>query len=246
MAQYKRVLIKLSGEALGDHGRLFDFEQIDRVAGVIGQLHETGTEIAIVIGAGNIWRGRQGPAAKMTPINADHMGMLGTAINSIAMQDAIERLSIPTRVMSAVEMNRFCEPYTYRRAVRHLEKGRVVIFACGTGNPFFSTDTAAALRAVEIGADAILLAKNVDGVYDSDPRVNPEAKLLKDLTYHEVQERGGFAAFALFSMLCGLPGVFRRFFAGNVATVAPASFCGNLRRVMENAQKGLPKGCFVG
>ena len=125
----------------------------------------------------------------MTPINADHMGMLGTAINSIAMQDAIERLDIPTRVMSAVEMNRFCEPYTYRRAVRHLEKGRVVIFACGTGNPFFSTDTAAALRAVEIGADAILLAKNVDGVYDSDPRVNPEAKLLKDLTYNEVQER---------------------------------------------------------
>ena len=125
----------------------------------------------------------------MTAVNADHMGMLGTAINSIAMQDAIERLSIPTRVMSAVEMNRFCETYTYRRAVRHLEKGRIVIFACGTGNPFFSTDTAAALRAVEIGADAILLAKNVDGVYDSDPRVNPEAKLLKDLTYHEVQER---------------------------------------------------------
>jgi len=189
MAQYKRVLIKLSGEALGDNGRLFDFEQIDRVAGIIGDLHKTGTEIAIVIGAGNIWRGRQGPAAKMTPINADHMGMLGTTINSIAMQDAIERLDIPTRVMSAVEMTRFCEPYTYRRAVRHLEKGRVVIFACGTGNPFFSTDTAAALRAVEIGADAILLAKNVDGVYDSDPRVNPDAKLLKDLTYDEVQTR---------------------------------------------------------
>ena len=189
MAQYKRVLIKLSGEALGDNGRLFDFAQIDRVAGIIGKLHETGTEIAIVIGAGNIWRGRQGPAASMTAINADHMGMLGTTINSIAMQDAIERLGIPSRVMSAVEMTRFCEPYTYRRAVRHLEKGRVVIFACGTGNPFFSTDTAAALRAVEIGADAILLAKNVDGVYDSDPRVNPEAKLLKDLTYDEVQAR---------------------------------------------------------
>ena len=169
MAKYKRVLIKLSGEALGDHGRLFDFDQIDRVADVIRQLHETGTEIAIVIGAGNIW--------------------LGTAINSIAMQDAVERQGIPTRVMSAVEMNRFCETYTYRRAVRHLEKGRVVIFACGTGNPFFSTDTAAALRAVEIGADAILLAKNVDGVYDSDPRVNPEAKLLPDVTYQQVQER---------------------------------------------------------
>ena len=189
MALYKRVLIKLSGEALGDHGRFFDFNQIDRVAEVIGKLHETGTEIAIVIGAGNIWRGRQGPAAKMTPINADHMGMLGTAINSIAMQDAIERLGIPSRVMSAVEMNRFCEPYTYRRAVRHLEKGRIVIFACGTGNPFFSTDTAAALRAVEIAADAILLAKNVDGVYDSDPRVNPEARLLPDVTYQEVMAR---------------------------------------------------------
>ena len=189
MAQYKRVLIKLSGEALGENGRLFDFEQIDRVASIIGKLHGTGAEIAIVIGAGNIWRGRQGPAAKMTPINADHMGMLGTTINSIAMQDAIERMGLQTRVMSAVEMNRFCEPYTYRRAVRHLEKGRVVIFACGTGNPFFSTDTAAALRAVEIGADAILLAKNVDGVYDSDPRINPEAKLLKDVTYNEVQDR---------------------------------------------------------
>ena len=189
MAQYKRVLIKLSGEALGENGRLFDFDQIDRVAATIGELHKTGTEIAIVIGAGNIWRGRQGPAAKMTAINADHMGMLGTAINSIAMQDAIERLDIPTRVMSAVEMTRFCEPYTCLRAVRHLEKGRIVIVACGTGNPFFSTDTAAALRAVEIGADAILLAKNVDGVYDSDPRVNPDAKLLKDLTYQQVQER---------------------------------------------------------
>lgn len=189
MEAYKRVLIKLSGEALGDHGRLFDFEQIDRVATVLAKIHETGAEIAIVIGAGNIWRGRQGPAAKMKAVNADHMGMLGTAINSIAMQDAVERLGIPSRVMSAVEMNRFCEPYTYRRAIRHLEKGRIVIFACGTGNPFFSTDTAAALRAVEIGADAILLAKNVDGVYDSDPRTNPSARLLKDLTYLEVMER---------------------------------------------------------
>ena len=189
MAQYKRVLIKLSGEALGENGRLFDFEQIDRVAEVLARLQKTGVQIAVVIGSGNIWRGRQGPAAKMTAVNADHMGMLGTAINCIAMQDAVERQGVASRVMSAVEMNRFCEPYTYRRAVRHLEKGRVVIFACGTGNPFFSTDTAAALRAVEIGADAILLAKNIDGVYDSDPRVNPDAKFLADITYHEVQER---------------------------------------------------------
>jgi len=189
MAKYKRVLIKLSGEALGDHGRLFDFEQIDRVADVIRQLHETGAEIAIVIGAGNIWRGRQGPAAKMTAVNADHMGMLGTAINSIAMQDAVERQGIASRVMSAVEMTRFCEPYTYRRAVRHLEKGRVVIFACGTGNPFFSTDTAAVLRAAEINADVILLAKNIDGVYDCDPAKNANAVKFDAITYDEVLKR---------------------------------------------------------
>ena len=186
MAKYKRVLIKLSGEALGDHGRLFDFEQIDRVADVIRQLHETGAEIAIVIGAGNIWRGRQGPAAKMTAVNADHMGMLGTAINSIAMQDAVERQGIASRVMSAVEMTRFCEPYTYRRAVRHLEKGRVVIFACGTGNPFFSTDTAAALRAAEIDADAILKATMVDGVYDKDPKKYPDAKRYSTVSFSQV------------------------------------------------------------
>ena len=189
MAKYKRVLIKLSGEALGNHGRLFDFEQIDRVADVIRQLHETGAEIAIVIGAGNIWRGRQGPAAKMTAVNADHMGMLGTAINSIAMQDAVERQGIASRVMSAVEMTRFCEPYTYRRAVRHLEKGRVVIFACGTGNPYCSTDTAAALRACEISADILLMAKNVDGIYDSDPKTNPDAKKYENMTYSDIINR---------------------------------------------------------
>ncbi|MBQ8092098.1 MAG: UMP kinase [Clostridia bacterium] len=189
MPKYNRVLIKLSGEALGDHGRLFDFDQINRVAGVIAKLHETGTQIALVIGAGNIWRGRQGPAAQMTPVSADHMGMLGTAINSIAMQDAIQHLGVNAHVLSAVDMNRFCESYSYPLAIRYLSAGDVVIFACGTGNPFFSTDTAAALRSVEIGADAILLAKNVDGVYDSDPRLNPDARFLPDLTYHEVMER---------------------------------------------------------
>ena len=188
--KYKRVLLKLSGEALArDAEGIYNHAFIDEIAKVIKKCVEAGVEVGVIVGAGNIWRGRQGPAAKMTAVNADHMGMLGTAINSIAMQDAVERQGIASRVMSAVEMTRFCEPYTYRRAVRHLEKGRVVIFACGTGNPFFSTDTAAALRAVEIGADAILLAKNVDGVYDSDPRVNPEAKLLRDITYQEVQER---------------------------------------------------------
>lgn len=190
MIRYKRVLIKLSGEALGENGRLFDFEQIDRVARVIRSVYETGAQIAIVIGAGNIWRGRQGPAAKMGAVTADHMGMLGTMINSLAMQDAIERQGIQTRLQTAVEMTRFAEPYTYRRAMRHLEKGRVVLFACGTGNPFFSTDTAAALRAVEIGADAILLAKNIDGVYDSDPAKNPDAKKYDRLTYMDVLSQG--------------------------------------------------------
>ena len=186
MIQYKRVLIKLSGEALGENGRLFDFEQIDRVARVIRSVYETGAQIAIVIGAGNIWRGRQGPAAKMGAVTADHMGMLGTMINSLAMQDAIERQGIQTRLQTAVEMTRFAEPYTYRRAMRHLEKGRVVLFACGTGNPFFSTDTAAALRAVEIGADAILLAKNIDGVYSADPKKDPTAVKYDTITYDDV------------------------------------------------------------
>ncbi len=184
-----RLLIKLSGEALGENGILFDFAQIDAVTDVLARLHKTGKQIALVVGAGNIWRGRKGPAAGIQPVNADNMGMLGTAINAIALQDALERKGLDARVMSAVAMTRFAEPYVQRDAVRHLEKGRIVIFSCGTGNPFFSTDTAAALRAVEIGADAILLAKNVDGVYDSDPRLNPEAKLLPDLTYQEAQDR---------------------------------------------------------
>ncbi|MCL2812046.1 MAG: UMP kinase [Clostridia bacterium] len=186
---YKRVLLKLSGEALGDNGKLFDHEQIDRVAAVIGELSRRQVQVAVVIGAGNIWRGRQGPAANMNAVTADHMGMLGTVINSLAMQDAVERQGVLTRLQTAVEMTRFAEPYTYRRAIRHLEKGRVLIFACGTGNPFFSTDTAAALRSVEIGAEAILLAKNVDGVYDDDPRANPNARLLKDITYSEAIQR---------------------------------------------------------
>lgn len=186
---YQRVLLKLSGEALGDNGKLFDYAQIDRVAGVIAGLNRQALQIGIVIGAGNIWRGRQGPAANMNAVTADHMGMLGTMINSLAMQDALERQGVETRLQTAVEMTRFAEPYTYRRAIRHLEKGRVLIFACGTGNPFFSTDTAAALRAVEIGAEAILLAKNVDGVYDADPHLVPEAKMLKEITYSEAFQR---------------------------------------------------------
>ena len=180
---YKRVLIKLSGEALGENGILFDFEQIHRVAAALKRLHDEGIQVAVVIGAGNIWRGRKGPAAGMNAVNADNMGMLGTAVNCTAMQDALAQLGLDARNMSAVPMPRFAETYTTRDAVRHLEKGRVVLFSCGSGCPFFSTDTAA-------GGGAILLAKNVDGVYDDDPRVNPAAKLLPDLTYEEAQRRG--------------------------------------------------------
>lgn len=182
---YKRVLIKLSGEALGENGVLFDFQKIDQVAKAIASLSRSGVETAVVIGGGNIWRGRRGPAANMDAVTADHMGMLGTAINSLAMQDALERQGAQTRVQSAIEMTRFAEPYIRRRAIRHLEKGRVVLFACGTGDPFHSTDTAAAQRAAEICADAMLMAKNIDGIYDKDPRKHPDAKLLPSLSYDE-------------------------------------------------------------
>ena len=190
MAVYHRVLLKLSGEALKSGTELFDFDKVRQTAEIIRDMHNLGVEIGVVIGAGNIWRGRKGPAAGMNAVNADNMGMLGTAVNCTAMQDALAQLGLDARNMSAVPMPRFAETYTTRDAVRHLEKGRVVLFSCGSGCPFFSTDTAAALRAVEIEADAILLAKNVDGVYDDDPRVNPAAKLLPDLTYEEAQRRG--------------------------------------------------------
>lgn len=147
-----------------------------------------GVEIAIVVGGGNFWRGRSGE--KMDRTRADHMGMLATVINALALQDSFERRGIPTRVQTAIEMNKIAESYIRGRAVRHLEKGRVVIFGCGTGNPFFSTDTAAALRAVEIDADIILLAKRIDAVYDSDPEKNPDAKKFTELTYLEVIDRG--------------------------------------------------------
>ena len=189
MAKYKRVLIKLSGEALGDHGRLFDFEQIDRVADVIRQLHETGAEIAIVIGAGNIWRGRQGPAAKMTAVNADHMGMLGTVINCLCMRDAVERTGGHAVVFSAIDMPRVCEPYNVQSARQAMAEGKVVFFAGGSGNPFFTTDTAVVLRAAEMQADMLLLAKNVDGVYTADPNKDPNAQLIPDISYAEALER---------------------------------------------------------
>ena len=169
MAVYHRVLLKLSGEALKSDKDLFDFEKVNNAAGIIRRMHDMGTEIGIVIGAGNIWRGRQGPAANMDAVTADQMGMLGTVINCLCMADALRKAGLDAVVQSAVDMNRFAEPFNAMAARRHLAEGRVVLFACGTGNPFFSTDSGVALRAVEMEVDAVLMAKNIDGVYTADP-----------------------------------------------------------------------------
>ena len=182
---YKRVLIKLSGEALaGSQKTGLDFDTVLRVCESVKKCHDMGAEIAIVVGGGNFWRGRS--SGKMDRTRADHMGRLATTINSLGLCDALEQLGVDVRVQTAIEMRQVAEPYIRNKAVRHLEKGRVVIFGCGTGNPFFSTDTAAALRAAEIDADVIFKATNVDGVYDSDPKTNPDAKKYDKLTHHDV------------------------------------------------------------
>ena len=186
---YKRVLLKLSGEALaGDKGFGLCEKTIGKITDTIKRSIQMGVQVAIVVGGGNFWRGRTGE--NMDRTRADHMGMLATVINSLALQDALEQRGVPTRVQTAVEMRQFAEPYIRGKAERHLDKGRVVIFGCWTGNPFFSTDTAAALRAVEIGAQVILLAKKVDGVYDSDPNINKDAKKFDELTYIDVLNKG--------------------------------------------------------
>ncbi len=183
--KFKRVLLKLSGEALaGKQGFGIDFEICKRIANEIKQLVDNGLQVGVVVGGGNIWRGRAGKGMDRT--TADHMGMLATCINSLALQDSLEECGIITRVLSALEIKQISEPYIRRKAVRHLEKGRVVIFSSGTGNPFFSTDTAAALRAAEIEAEVILLAKKVDGIYDKDPMTNPDAKKYEELSYIEI------------------------------------------------------------
>ena len=201
MAVYRRVLLKLSGEALKSDKDLFDFDKVNQVAGIIRRMHDMGVEIGIVIGAGNIWRGRQGPAAHMDAVTADQMGMLGTVINCLCVADAIRQAGLDAVVQSAVDMNRFAERFNAMAAHRHLAEGRVVLFACGTGNPFFSTDSGVALRAVEMQVDAILMAKNIDGVYTADPLKDPSATLIKDITYTEALQRGlkvmDAAAFAL-------------------------------------------------
>ena len=186
---YKRVLLKLSGEALaGEKGFGLCEEILGNISSVIKECVDMGVEIAIVVGGGNFWRGRSGK--QMDRTRADHMGMLATVINALAMQDALERSGVQTRVQTAIEMRQIAEPYIRGRAERHLEKGRVVIFGCGTGNPFFSTDTTAALRAAEVDADIILLAKKVDGVYDCDPNCNANAVKYDKLKYIDVLNRG--------------------------------------------------------
>ena len=183
------MILKISGEALaGSKGMGYDEAVIEEVVEQIEEAVKMGIEVAIVVGGGNFWRGRQG--MNMDRSTADHMGMLATVMNALCLQDAIEQRGIPTRVQTAITMSRIAEPYIRRKAVSHLEKGRVVIFACGTGNPFFSTDTAAALRAAEINADVILLAKNVDGIYDSDPKLNPAAVKYKEISYIDFIKQG--------------------------------------------------------
>lgn len=186
---YKRVVIKLSGEALaGEKGNGIDSEILDKVCEQIIAVRNLGVEIGIIVGGGNFWRGRQG--TDMDRTTADHMGMLATVINALAIQDALERKGAPVRVQTALTITRVAEPYILRKALSHLSKGRIVIFACGTGNPFFTTDTGAALRTAEIGADVLLLAKNVDGIYDSDPKTNPDAKKLDSVSYREFITKG--------------------------------------------------------
>ena len=189
--KYKRVLLKISGEALaGDQKRGLNFDVVDAVAKAIKECTALGVQIGVVVGGGNFWRGVKDGGGRIERTRADHMGMLATTINALALADVLENNGVDVRVQTAIDMTKIAEPYIRLRAIRHLEKGRVVIFACGTGNPFFSTDTAAALRAAEIEADAILLAKNIDGVYNADTHVDKDAKRFDSITYKEVLNRG--------------------------------------------------------
>ena len=207
MAAYQRVLLKLSGEALKSGEELFDFDKVNEVARMIRDMHNMNVEIGVVIGAGNIWRGRQGPSANMDAVVADQMGMLGTVINCLCVSDAMRRAGLDVVVMSAVDMDRFCEPFNAMAARRHLAEGKIVLFAAGSGNPFFSTDTAVALRAIEMQVDAILMAKNIDGVYTADPRKDPTATLIKDITYKDALAQGLKVMDASAFALCAENGV---------------------------------------
>ncbi|KKM11811.1 uridylate kinase [Clostridiales bacterium PH28_bin88] len=201
--KYRRIVLKLSGEALaGSQGFGIDQDILHSIAQQVKEVNELQVQVAIVVGGGNIWRGVAGSSKGMDRATADYMGMLATVMNSLALQDALEQQGVHTRVQTAIEMRQIAEPYIRRRAIRHLEKRRVVIFAAGTGNPYFSTDTAAALRAAEIEAEVILMAKRVDGVYDSDPVKNPDAKRFNDLGYIEVLNKGLGVMDATATSLC--------------------------------------------
>jgi len=201
--KYRRVVLKLSGEALaGSQGYGIDPDVVNTIARQIRDVVECRVQLAIVVGGGNIWRGVAGSAKGMDRATADYMGMLATVMNSLALQDALQKHGVDTRTQTAIEMREVAEPYIRRRAIRHMEKGRVVIFAGGTGNPYFSTDTTAALRAAEIEAQVILMAKRVDGVYDSDPLKNPEAKKFKELSHIEMLNRGLGVMDATAASLC--------------------------------------------
>ena len=222
---FRRVLLKLSGEALmGDKEYGVDLHEVERIAEEIAELHGRGVEIAIVVGAGNIYRGMTAAAEGMDRATADYAGMLATVLNALTLQDVLERRGLHTRVLSAIEVSEVAEPYIRRRAIRHLEKQRIVIFAAGTGNPFFTTDTAAALRALEIGADAILMAKHgAEGVHTEDPRRDPDAELVPELTHLEAIERGLRVMDTTALSLCmdnGLPIYVFALAEGNIRRVA--------------------------
>lgn len=188
--KYRRVLLKISGEAFSGDETGVDVHTTEDMARQIAEINRDGVSVAVVVGGGNIWRGKVHEEAGMDRATADYMGMLATVINALALQDALERIGVPSRVQTAIAMHQIAEPYIRRRAIRHLEKGRVVIFAAGTGNPYFTTDTTAALRAVEVGAEAILKATKVDGIYTADPKKHPEATRFEQLAYLEVLQRG--------------------------------------------------------
>ena len=230
---FKRILLKLSGEALGGtRGFGVDSTRAGEIAQEIAEVHGLGVEVAIVIGGGNIFRGVASSAQEMDRVAADHMGMLATVINAIALQDALEKLSAPTRVMTAIQMHQVAEPFIRRRAIRHLEKGRVVIFAAGTGNPYFSTDTAAALRAMEIHADVILKATKVDGIYDADPVRFKDAKMFSEISYLEMISQNLAVMDQTAISLCrenNLPIiVFNLNVSGNIARVVQGEKVGSL------------------
>jgi len=222
-ANYKRVLLKLSGEALmGDLDYGIDANMLARVATEVAEVVNMGVEVALVIGGGNIFRGAGLVQSGIDRVTGDHMGMLATVMNSLAMQDALEKQGMSCRVMSAIKISRVCEEYVQRRAIRHLEKGRVVIFAAGTGNPFFTTDTAGCLRAIEIGADAVLKATKVNGVYDSDPVKNPDAVRYESLSFDEVLQKNLQVMDATAIVLCRDNGLPLRIFNLNDVGALPA------------------------